>query len=339
MRVSRRRRVAIAAGILALVCALALAIAYVIMIRMPSTSFTGELPALGQEEKALARSLERDVNALAADIGPRHAARPESLERSVSWLKNRLERKGLRPERYSYEYEGETFHNVEVEVRGREEPDEIVVLGAHYDTVPGSPGADDNASGVAALVALAGRLSAAELPRTVRYVFFANEEQPFFQSEGMGSLVYAKRSRAKGDEIAVMVSLESIGYFDDAEGSQSYPPLVGAFYPSRGNFLGFVGNLDSRGQVREAIGAFRRAAALPSEGAALPSWVPGVGWSDHWAFWQAGYPAIMVTGTAPFRNPHYHMPTDTPDTLDYARLARAVIGLDAAARALATPGG
>ncbi len=308
-----------------------------LMIRMPGQSFRGDPPPLTVEERALARALRADVEHLAVAIGPRHAGRDHTLDETADWITARFESMGQVPARLPYDFGGERFFNIEVEVPGRDRPEEIVVIGAHYDSVPQSPGADDNASGVAAMLALADRMGGEPQPRTVRFVAFANEEQPFFQSEGMGSLVYARRSRQRGDAITAMLSLESIGYYDEAEGSQSYPPLVGRLYPSRGDFLGFVGNIESRGVVREAIAAFRQVASLPSEGAALPGWVSGVGWSDHWAFWQAGYPAAMVTGTAPFRNPHYHLPTDTPATLDFERLARAVVGLEASVRALAAP--
>jgi Zn-dependent M28 family amino/carboxypeptidase len=164
--------------------------------------------------------------------------------------------------------------------------------------------------------------------RTLRFVAFTDEEPPCFQTECMGSLASAKACKAKGEDIAAMISLETLGCYSEEEGSQSYPlPILGFAYPSRGNFVAFVGNVASGGLVREAIGAFRETTAFPSEGAALPGWIPGVGWSDHWSFWQQGYPAIMVTDTAPFRYRHYHKASDTPDELDYERLARVVEGL------------
>jgi hypothetical protein len=145
----------------------------------------------------------------------------------------------------------------------------------------------------------------------------------------MGSLVYARGCKARGDRIAAMISLETIGYFSDAPRSQTYPSAgIRPFYPSTGNFIGFVGNVRSRALLHHAIRIFRQQAKLPSEGGALPSFIPGVGWSDQWAFWQCGYPAFMVTDTAPFRYPHYHEATDTPDKLDYDRFALVVSGLE-----------
>ncbi len=220
--------------------------------------------------------------------------------------------------------------NLEAKLTGTSKPDEWVVVGAHYDSTPGTPGADDNASGVAALLALAERLVNAPHPRTLVLVAYVNEEMPYSFADQMGSMRHAERLRAEGRNVVAMLSLETMGYFSDAPGSQNYPPGVGALFPDRGDFLAFVGNFGSRGLVRKVTGAFRGAAHLPSQGAALPAWVPGVGWSDHQSYWRSGYPAIMVTDTALFRNPHYHHESDLPPTVDVERLARAVTGLRAA---------
>ena len=236
-------------------------------------------------------------------------------------------RAGLEPRRQTYELHGRACHNIEAEIRGVRP--EIVVIGAHYDSVFGSPGANDNGSGVAAMLALARRFAGKPAGQTLRFVAFVNEEPPYFQTEQMGSLVYASRCKARGDQISAMISLETIGYFSDAPRSQIYPsPGLGFFYPTTGNFIGFVGNLPSRALLRRALGIFREQGKLPSQGAALPAVVPGIGWSDQWAFWQCGYPAIMVTDTAPFRYPHYHERTDAPDKLDYDRFALVVSGME-----------
>jgi Zn-dependent M28 family amino/carboxypeptidase len=186
------------------------------------------------------------------------------------------------------------------------------------------------------MLLLLSRWMAQDAPeKTVRFVAFANEEPPFFQNEGMGSLAYARHCRERGDRVEAMLSLETIGYYSDEPGTQRYPPPLGWFYPDTGNFVGFVGNTASGALVRRALSAFRRAAQFPSEGAALPAALEGVGWSDHWSFWQVGYPAIMVTDTAPFRYPHYHRPADTPEKLDYERMSRVATGLVAVVRSLA----
>jgi len=182
---------------------------------------------------------------------------------------------------------------------------------------------------VAGLLALARRFAGKPCGQTLRFVAFVNEEPPYFQTEEMGSLVYAKHCKERGDKIAAMISLETIGYFSDEPGSQKYPSAgLGFFYPSKGNFIGFVGNTRSRSLLRSAVAAFKNERKLPCEGAALPAIIPGIGWSDHWAFWECGYPAIMVTDTAPFRYPHYHSSTDTPDKLDYDRFALVVSGME-----------
>ena len=204
-----------------------------------------------------------------------------------------------------------------------------IVVGAHYDTVPGSPGADDNASAVAVLIELA----AMQLP--VRFVAFANEEMPYFLGPEMGSFVSARRSRERGENLRAMFSLEMLGYYRDAPGSQHYPAPLGWFYPDRADFIGFVGDLGARALVRRSIASFRKHARFPSEGVAAPAAIPGVSWSDHWAFRKHGYKAIMVTDTAFYRYPHYHLPSDTPEKLDYERMARVTLGLAAMLRELA----
>jgi Zn-dependent M28 family amino/carboxypeptidase len=227
-------------------------------------------------------------------------------------------------------------NNLEAVLPGHGAADEIIVVGAHYDSVAGSPGANDNASGVAALLELARLLAGTALPRSVRFVAFANEEAPFFYGDEMGSNRYAARAQVQGERIVAMLSLETLGYYTDQPGSQRYPFPFSLFYPDTGNFIGFVGNFSSRALVRRAIGAFRAATSFPSEGVAAPSGMEGVHWSDHWSFWQAGYPAIMVTDTALFRYPHYHAATDTPEQLDYNGLARVTGGLAEVIGALAS---
>ena len=267
---------------------------------------------------------------------PAHHVLGLGHEHAVAQSVAELTEAGYRVRRQTYEVAGQPCHNFEAERAGSTLAGEIVVVGAHYDTVPGSPGADDNASGTAALLALARRFADRTLPRTVRFVAFVNEEI-YFQQPEMGSLVYAREIRRRGDRVATMLSLETIGYYSDGAGGQKYPPPLGLLYPSTGNFLGFVGNVGSRAQVRAALAAFRRHARFPSEGAAIPPVLPGISWSDHWAFWEAGYPALMVTDTAPYRYPWYHAPGDTPDRLDYDRLARVVVGLEGTLAELAQP--
>ena len=305
---------------------------YLAMIRMPGRSYRGPLAPLNWEQSALRDALRRDVHALAGEIGGRSVYdAPAGLAAAADSLEAALIRAGYAVERQSFPVGQVTCHNLAVEVKGATRPGEIVVVGAHYDSFGDLPAADDNASGVAATLALARAFAGAGAgrppDRTLRFVLFANEEPPFFQTDLMGSRVYARRCRQRGEAIAAMLSLETIGYYSDAPGSQKYPPPVGLLYPPTGDFIGFIGNVASRRLVRAAVGSFRRHARFPSEGAALPGFITGVGWSDHWAFWQEGYQGVMVTDTAPFRYPYYHTRHDTPDKLDYDRMARVVDGL------------
>ena len=302
---------------------------------MPGKSWSGPLPPLSDEEAQIHDRLKGHVEMLAGQIGERNVWNPEALARAAEYIRNTLQEHGYEVRIQAFESQGLTVQNLEVELTGASAPGEIVVIGAHYDSVPGGPGANDNGSGVAALLEIA-RLMADRTPaRTVRLVAFVNEEQPFSYSEEMGSRVYAERSRTRGEQVTAMMSLETIGYYSEQAGSQQYPFPFSLFYPDTGNFLGFVGNLASWRLVRQAVGAFRASTAFPSEGVAAPEGVTGVGWSDHWPFWRAGYPAIMVTDTAPFRYPHYHRETDTPEKLDYIRFARVTRGLVDVAVALA----
>lgn len=310
-----------------LLFALPALVAWWVMIRMPGKSFRGEPLGLTSDELKLREELRADVQKLAGEIGERNVEHYEQLRASVDFIEQAFSEAGLRSRREGYDVGGKLCENIEVETSGGRP--EIVVIGAHYDSVLGSPGANDNASGVAALLALARRFAGKPAERTLRFVAFANEEPGHFQTREMGSWVYAHRCQERGDRISAMLSLETIGYFSNAPDSQKYPmPGLGLLYPSVGNFIAFVGNTSSRSLVRQAIASFRAQAQLPSEGAALPANIPGVGWSDHWAFWQHGYPAIMITDTAPFRYPHYHARSDTPDKLDYDSMARLVSRLE-----------
>jgi hypothetical protein len=338
LRIASRAALIRLAGLFAVLAGL-MTWGYVAMIRMPGASYRGPLPPLTAEQEALRGSLRRDVEALAGSIGPRCLVGARAgLDAAARHLEDELTRAGYAVRRQEYKVEGHVCANLEAEIRGGHRPDQVIIVGAHYDSCGPLPAANDNASGVAATLALA-RLFAGSRPgRTLRFVLFANEEPPYFQTDAMGSLLYARGCRDRGEDVAAMLSLETIGYYSDEPGSQHYPPPLGMLYPSTGNFIGLIGNVSSGRLVRQVLGSFRRHARFPSEGAALPAIVPGVGWSDHWSFWQVGYPALMVTDTAPFRYPHYHTAGDTPDRLDYDRMARVVDGLRPAIAELADLG-
>jgi hypothetical protein len=299
------------------------------MIGMPGTSYRGELPAADERLVSLADELRQDVTHLAVDIGERNVRnRPHQLAQAADCIETKFAAAGFLVKRQEYRVSGCDCCNLEVEILGASRPEEIVIVGAHYDTVPGTPGANDNTSGVAATLALSRRFANREIDRALRFVAFTNEEKPYAHTDQMGSQVYSRRCRERGENVVAMLSLETVGYYDDTPGSQKYPPPLGLFYPSEGNFIGFIGNLASRDLVRQVVGAFRQNEQFPSEGAALAELIPRIGDSDHASFWHEGYPALMVTDTANFRYPHYHTPEDTIDKVDFDRLARVVRGLE-----------
>jgi hypothetical protein len=306
------------------------------MIRMPGTSHRGELPPADDALNRLADELQRDIAQLAVQIGERNVLRrPRELAQAAEYIEAEFRAAGYDVKRQEYEVFRATCWNLEAETPGAARPDELVVIGAHYDSVVGTAGANDNASGVAAALALARTFSDRQSDRTIRFVAFVNEEPPYFQTKNMGSRVYARRCRQRGEKVVAMLSLETIGYYSDAPGSQQYPAPFSLFYPSTGNFIGIVGNVKSRDLVRQVVGTFRQSEKFPCEGGALPAVIPGIGLSDHWSFWQEGYPAAMVTDTAMYRYPYYHEPQDTIDKIDFDRLARVVRGLQAVVAALA----
>jgi Zn-dependent M28 family amino/carboxypeptidase len=290
------------------------------------------------QEQGFREWLRQDVRTLAWEIGERNLFRYPQLEAAARVIEQALKEAGYEVHRQAVVVAGMRCENIEVELIGSQRPDEMVIVGAHYDSVIGSPGANDNASGVAALLALARVFAGQRSARTLRFVAFVNEEPPFFQTDAMGSVAYAKRCRIRGERVMAMLSLETLGYYAQARGTQRYPVPFGLCYPSRGNFIGFVSNVASRRLLREVVGVFRRTTSFPSEGAALPGTIAGIGWSDHWAFWRERYPAVMVTDTALFRYPHYHTEHDTPDKLDYDRLAQVVAGLERVVTSLVSPG-
>jgi Zn-dependent M28 family amino/carboxypeptidase len=254
---------------------------------------------------SLSQNLRRHVETLAK------RERNTDLESPARYIEQAL---GPGARRQEYLSAGRTVCNVET-------GSGAIVVGAHYDTVPGSPGADDNASGVAAMIELA------RMGLPARFVAFANEELPYSHGDEMGSFVYARRAHEQREPIAAMFSLEMLGYYDDAPGSQRYPPVVGWFYPDRANFIAFVGDLGAWRLVRRSHRLFRKHSDFPSQSLAAPSFVPGITRSDHWSFRRHGFAALMVTDTAFNRYAHYHLATDTPEKLDYVRMARVTLGL------------
>lgn len=322
----RRRRWPIPPAVLAAVVVIIVS-PLVFMTSMPGKSYSGSLPLLSTDQEEITEILRSRVWYLAETIGERNVFAYTGLQNTAEYIENSFQQMGYAVKSQIYTARTKKVRNLIAVIPGSTKASEVVVIGAHYDTADASPGADDNASGVAALLELARLLKDSHPARTIKLIAFVNEEPPWFQTETMGSLVYAKLARAGKENIVAAISIESIGCFSDQKGSQHYPAGLGLLYPREANFVSFVGNISSRGLARQAIRSFRRSAAFPSQGAAVPSAITGVGWSDHWSFWQAGYPAIMVTDTAPFRNRNYHLPADRAATLDYDRMARVVDGL------------
>lgn len=306
------------------------------MIRKSNKTLTDSPPPLNDEEIRYRDILRQDIERLASDIGERNIQQYENLCKAADYIQSSLENAGYEVQRQGYQVAGRTCYNIEAEVSGDRKGNEIAIIGSHYDTVIGCPGANDNGSGVAAMLALAKAFYKIDISRSLRFVAFANEEPPYFRTANMGSLVYAKRCRKRGENIFTMFSLETIGYYSDQPGSQHYPFPLGFIYPSTGNFIAFVSNLRSRRLNQKVIASFNRHVQFPAEIGAWPGFLPGIGWSDQWAFWRMGYPAIMVTDTAPFRYPYYHTRLDTSDRIMYDHLSRVVVGLKQVVNELVT---
>jgi len=270
--------------------------------------------------------LYQHVHVLSEEIGERHHEIPASLAKTVAYITQELKDAGLDPEIQLFG--DRPYHNVIAEIAGGDRKSEIIIFGAHYDTVWLSPGADDNASGVAAILEIARNLSNSHPARTIRLIAFANEEYPFSESEIMGSRVYVRTVFDKHENIIAMFSLEMLGYYSNQSGSQKYPLPLKWFYPDTATFIAFVANISSRPLLVRAIRHFRRNSDFPIEGLAAPElFIPDIRRSDHASFWDMGYSAVMVTDTAFFRNVNYHSVGDVAHTLDYERMAAVVNGL------------
>ncbi len=314
--------------ITAIVLVLFVALLWCFKPMRPKIQTLAALPPLTPEARRLQARLRQHVEVLARQIGPRNIWEYPKLQEAAGYIETELQSYGYSVGPICYQVLNKQVCNLEVALPGKSDPEEIVVIGAHYDTVPESPGANDNGSGVAALLEIARALRNLPPGRTLRLVAFVNEEAPFYRTGQMGSQIYARQTRERGDNVVAMLSLETIGYYSDKPGSQHFPnPVYAWFYPDTGNFIGFVSNLSSWRLLRQCLKRFRRHSAFPAQGVAAPGWLTGIGWSDHASFWEADYPALMVTDTAPFRYPHYHHPSDTPDKLNYDAFTRVTQGL------------
>ncbi len=273
--------------------------------------------------------LEAHVRRLAASEPARAFHNVAALNAAADYVESEFRATGCNPVRQTFQVSGDDYHNIACSFGPHDAP--RVVIGGHYDVAgDDNPGADDNASAVAAVLDLARMVNAArpDLRHRLDLVAWSLEEPPNFRSENMGSFVHAADIAEGGVDLKLMISVEMIGYFSDEPGSQTYPlSFLKLFYPDRGDFIGVIGQSFDRARVRRIRELMRVSDTLPVHSINAPAIVPGIDLSDHWGFWQHGLPAVMVTDTAFLRNPNYHMPTDTPDTLDYKRMALTVDGL------------
>lgn len=269
----------------------------------------------------LIKNLKLHIYKLSQEIGERSVFQYEKLEQAADYISANLASFGYNVEFQNYTVYDKKVKNIIASKQGEAEPKTSIIVGAHYDTCF-NPGADDNASGVAVLLELARFMSDKRLDCTVKFIAFVNEEPPFFRTENMGSMVYAGKAKADGEAIKAAVILESLGYYSDRINSQRYPLFLGFLYPNKGNFIAVVGNLSSAKLVSKLTFLFKKHSDFPVESIVAPAaLVPGADFSDNYSFWKKGYPALMVTDTAFFRNPYYHSPSDTYEKIDYEAMA------------------
>lgn len=285
------------------------------------------------------RQIEADARHMVVDIGPRNYIAYAALAECERWVRERWESQGYAVREQRFQVKGKEYANLEVELPGKRSPQEIVLISAQYDTLPDSPGANNNASGMAALLALSELVRGSAFDRTLRMVAFVNEEDPFFGTDDMGSYKYAERSRRRGEDIREMVSLDAIGIFKHEHGSQTLPFPFELIYGDVGDYLGFFGDLRGRSLVIETTRGFKKGTRLPIHAVVLPplgAWTERVAWSDHSSFWKFGYHGIMVTDTGAYRAPSHTTKDDTLDKLDFPALARISIGMYGAVAELTT---
>jgi Zn-dependent M28 family amino/carboxypeptidase len=300
------------------------------------------LKATGSDhDPELVERLRRHVDRLAGLIGQRHVGRPGALDAAAAVIEREFSTASYTVQRQSYRIQTVEVANLIAETPGTVPGAGTLILGAHYDTVEASPGADDNASGVAVLLETARLLAGRRFKRAVRFIAFTCEEPPHFYTGDLGSQRYARACRRRGEHIAGMLCLEMVGYFTDQAGTQQIPAgiprLLHRAFPRRGNFLAAVGNLGSWRLAWSFRRCFKKTTRFPLYSIVLPESVHAIRLSDNSSFWDHGYPALMLTDTSFLRNPHYHLPTDTPDTLDYPRMAQVTLGIAGAVARLADP--
>ncbi|MCX7927630.1 MAG: M20/M25/M40 family metallo-hydrolase [Candidatus Omnitrophica bacterium] len=281
------------------------------------------------QEQIIHDNLKKHVKFLSIDIGERNFSHHQNLEQAADYIKQEFKNYGYQPQEQVYSLEGKIYRNIIATKIGKVHPEKILIVCAHYDSVIGSVGADDNASGVAGLLEIARILSPEEIKQTIKFIAFTNEEPPFFMTKDMGSFQYAQEAKKRGDNIVGVICLESIGYYSNKRNSQNYPTrLFRYYYPDKGNFIASISNLRSSGFLKKIVREFKKQSSLPIEFLVAPIFlIPEISFSDHWSFWRFGYQAIMLTDTAFCRNPYYHTPEDTYEKLDYTSIQKLVTDL------------
>lgn len=279
--------------------------------------------------------IKRHIEVLAVDLGERNYMQYQNLERAADYIKEEFRSYGYETEEQVYSLENRPYRNIiatkfakpylGAQGRGKDKKDKRIIVCSHYDSAWGSPGADDNASGVAGLLELARILYKHNLNKSIRFIAFTNEEPPFFMSNDMGSFRYAQEARKKDEDIEAVLCLESLGFYSDNTKSQSYPLGLNLFYPDKGNFIGIASNLASSRLLKRIVKEFKQASNFPLQYLIAPQFfAPAISFSDNWSFWRFGYKAVMITDTAFYRNPYYHTQSDTPDKLNYEKLSSLI---------------
>jgi len=278
--------------------------------------------------RILRNRLYAHVDVLSNEIGPRNLQHDSALNKTGDYIAEQMKLSSQHFSAQQYHHHKKSIQNLILEQSGQNKPEEIIVIGAHYDSVLDSPGADDNATGIACLLELIRMLHHYNNNRTLRFVAFTLEEPPFFGTEQMGSQVYAKSCKENEEDIVAMIALEMLGYYSEKRGSQQYPlPYMKAQASDKGNFIAVVGNDQSRQLGIGFAEKLKETSLIKTETVIPRSSVYGIDLSDHSSFWKYNYPAIMITDTAFYRNPHYHEASDTIDKLNFRYFARLVYGL------------
>ncbi|MBU0467625.1 MAG: M28 family peptidase [Candidatus Omnitrophica bacterium] len=303
--------------------------AIIVYLIIMSTTYGWSKEEMSKAHPDIKNNLKSIVYDLSENIGTRNYANYKNLEKTTEFIINKFNSFGYMVKIMEYEVNGQVFKNVIAENPTHVDSDDIYIIGAHYDSCF-NPGADDNASGIAGLIELGRLLKEEKLSKRIRFIAFVNEEPPFFMTDNMGSRVYTRQLKDKKENIKAAIILEMIGYYSEEKNSQRYPPLIGPFFPNKGNYIAVVGNINSRKLLKKVVKNFKSSSDFPMESIVVPGFISGFNFSDHWSFWKEDYPAVMITDTAFHRNKNYHKETDLPGTLDYSKMAEVVLGLKGA---------